>query len=270
MKTWSAVIAVLLSLLAATCFAMDGGTGIVSGKLLSTDGKSMGGGLVFLFNATMGPPPAPEKYWRVPDEVVPMAADGSFTAELAPGTYYLGAIKRATDEGEIGPPREGDLFFTSLEKDGSVRKYFVGIGSDIKMGTVREAAPFKAPAIKAGPGITAIEGTIVDEAGKPVTGALVFAFLSPNMVGKPLFVSEKTGADGAFLLRVGGGGSYFLKARDIYGGGAPNVGALIGTYGEKAPVAVETKAGTSTGGIVIKVGRFTGRGPGASTSGPPR
>ncbi len=238
-------------------------TGFITGTLLAKDGASLGGGKVFLFNAASGPPPSPEKYWRVPDEVIPIEANGGFTAEIPPGTYYLGAIKPLNEKGQIRPPHEGDLVYF-----GSHRRYVVKSGQTIKLGTVRGAVPFVPPSGTVA-GLTTITGVVVDEAGKPVNGALVFAYLSPNMVGKPLFVSEKAGADGRFVLRVDGSGSYFLKARDIYAGGAPNVGSFIGTYGEKTPVAVVTRAGSSTGGITIKVVEFAGRGPGANRSGPP-
>ena len=62
-------------------------------------------------------------------------------------------------------------------------------------------------------------------------GVIVFAYIKSAMSGRPLFVSDKTGPDGKYMLRVNKGGVYYLRARNQYGGGKPKSGSLIGNYG---------------------------------------
>jgi hypothetical protein len=80
------------------------------------------------------------------------------------------------------------------------------------------------------------------------------------MVGKPLFISEKTGKDGRYILRVHQGGNYFLKIRNSYGGGAMKAGEIMGSYGQEKPMAVEVKTGAVAKGINITGISFPGQG----------
>ena len=96
-------------------------------------------------------------------------------------------------------------------------------------------------------GITGIEGKVVNADGKPAEGVSVFAYLSPKMIGRPLFTSDRTGPDGKFLLRVANGGSYYLKARDGYGGGPPKQAGGI-----DRPAHIESPVATVTQGQIIK------------------
>ncbi len=239
--------------------SQEAGNGAITGQLLIKGGGPLSGGTVFLFNDAAGPPPSQEKYWRIPDYIEPIDDAGRFTVELPAGKYYLGAIKRTAGD-KIGPPREGDYFYIDRDEKGSPKAYTVGKGQKIDIGVISEAAPFSRTVVKLKDGITAIEGAVLDTAGKPIEGALVYAFLSPSMVGKPLFVSDRTGKDGKYFLRVHEGGKYYLKVRDLYGGGPPDKGSIIGSYGEESLVAVTVKRGDITKGIDIKVIRFPGRG----------
>lgn len=244
--------------------------GTLTGRLLMKGGRPMAGGTVFLFAAEAGPPPAPERYWRVPDEVMTLDADGRFSMELVPGSYHVGGVKREKEQ-EIGPPRAGDHFLTSRNDQGGPRSFTVRAGETTDIGSLGDAVPFDPALGGKREGATGIEGTIIDPAGRPVSGALVFAYLNPDMSGKPLFVSERTGADGRYLLRVSEGGRYFLKVRDLYGGGPPAEGAVMGVYGDSAPQPLMVKTGTLTPQADIRVVRFTrsGRTAGPGPVGPP-
>ena len=244
--------------------------GTLTGRLLMKGGKPMAGGTVFLFAAEAGPPPAPERYWRVPDEVMTLDAAGRFTMELPPGSYHVGGVKREKEQ-EIGPPRAGDHFLTSRDEQGEPRAFTVRGGETTDIGSLGEATPFDTALIKKREGASGIEGTIADPAGKPVAGALVFAYPTPDMSGKPLFVSDRTGGDGRYLLRVSEGGRYFLKVRDVYGGGPPAEGAVMGVYGDSAPQPLMVKTGILTPQADIRVIRFTrnGRAAGPGPVGPP-
>lgn len=235
-------------------------TGTISGQIMIKGDGPLAGGRVFFFNDASGPPPSREKYWRIPDYVTDTDNSGKFSIELPEGKYYLGAIKTISG-GKIGPPAEGDIFYAGTDEQGKPKAYIIKQGLKTDIGVISEAAPFKRSVVKFGDGITAIEGTVLDSAGKPVEGALVFAFLSPAMVGRPLFASDRTGKDGKYILRVHEGGKYYLRVRSVYGGGPPKAGEIIGDYGEKEPVAVTIKSGEKIRGVNIKVRRFTERGP---------
>ena len=232
-------------------------TGKVTGKLAQKGGVPLSGGLAFFFNMGSGPPPSPDKYWRVPDEIAELDADGRFNTELIPGTYFVGAIKRAVGK-EVGPPAEGDLFLVARDASQMPRSFVVTAGGHLDLGTIAEAIPYHKPA--AAKEITGIAGQVVDAENKPVPGVYVFAYLTPAMIGRPLFASEKTGLDGKFLLRVAEGGNYYLKVRELYGGGPPRQGGIIGGYGDETPKAVTVKSGSVTSGITVKGLKFPGRG----------
>ncbi len=247
-------------------FSQETKTGVVTGKLITKDGKPMSGGKVFFFNAETGPPPSPERYWRVPDEISDMDSEGRFSVVLVAGRYFMGAIKRVSGP-EIGPPRDGDMFLASRDENGKPKQYMIRKGEKTDIGVISGATPFKRPQIK--DGISAIEGTVIFQDGKPAEGALVFAYMTPTMTGRPTFVSEKAGRDGKYVLRVSEGGKYYLKVRDIYGGGPPTKGGIVGSYAGEAPIPVSVKTGETTRGIDIKVVRFRGRGPKGPVPGKP-
>jgi hypothetical protein len=242
-----------------TAFAEEAKTGSLSGRVMIKDGVPMANGVVFIFNSSSGPVPSSDKYWRVPDEIVKTDAEGRFVASLADGTYYIGAIQRKSGE-DIGPPKEGDLFLP-FHGEGSPKPHVVVNGSATDLGIITGAKPFKKSSIKLNAGVTAIEGKVIDARGKPVQHAFVFAFLTPAMVGKPLFISERTGKDGNYILRVHQGGEYFLKIRNTYGGGAMKAGEIMGSYGQEKPVAIKARTGEIVKGINITGIRFPGQGP---------
>ncbi len=263
-RVFQLILLLLVLSFTATAGAADVKTGYITGKLLVKGGGSMAGGTVFLFNDLTGPPPDLDKYWRAPDELAEIDKDGRFTAELAEGKYYLGAIKRVSEK-EIGPPQEGDIFFTSRDEKGNAKPYYITIGKKTDIGIIAEAIPFKRERVKLTAGVTAITGTIYDVAGKPMERALVFAFLTPAMVGKPLFVSDRTGKDGQYILRVADGGKYYLKVRSVYGGGPPRTAGVKSPltegeakrgYVEESPIEVTVKKGEVLKGIDVKGVKF--------------
>jgi hypothetical protein len=235
-------------------------TGTVSGQLLTTAGMPLSGGMVYFFNAAVGPPPAHEKYWRVPDFMKPLDDEGKFTVPLPEGNYYLGATKRLSGKA-VGPPREGDYYFISADEKNLPLTYVVKSDAQLNLGKIAKGVPFKSSTVNYGDGITSIAGTVLENEGKPVADALVFAFVSAATVGRPLFTSDPTGKDGKFLLRFHDSGTYYLKVRSVYGGGPPVTGEKIGGYREMEPVAVTVKKGERLTGFTMKVTNFAGRGP---------
>jgi hypothetical protein len=254
------VLLTLLLCVGIIRFSEASPAGTISGRVMIDEDIPMGNGQVFIFNDETGAPPSFDRYWRVPDEIVTIDARGGFKATLPDGSYYLGAIKRRSYE-EIGPLQEGDLFLP-FYANGAPIKYTIVNGSRIDLGVISGAAPFRRSILKTGEGITAIEGVVADEQGKPIENVLVTAFANQSLSGRPLFISEKTGKDGRYLLRVYKGGSYYLKIRNSYGGGAIKTGEITGSYGPpENPSAVTVSTGNTVRNINISGTVFTGKGP---------
>jgi hypothetical protein len=253
------VLMLMVCCAAGVAYAEVAKTGSLIGQVMIKDGVPMANGVVFFFNSSTGPAPSADKYWRVPDEIIKTEADGKFRAKLEPGTYYVGVIQRKSGE-NIGPPKDGDLFLP-FHGEGAPKPFVVSNDSVTDMGVVTGALPFKKTSNQSKEGITAIEGKVTDSRGKPIKNAFVFAFMTPAMVGKPLFISERTGKDGKYILRVHQGGEFYLKIRNTYGGGAMKAGEIMGSYGQDRAVAITTKTGEIVKGINITGVRFPGQGP---------
>jgi hypothetical protein len=240
-----------------SAYAKESATGTISGRVLGKNGESMSGGRVLIFTADSGPPPARHRYWRTPDDIVEIGSDGGFRANLAEGRYYIAAIKRKSSE-TIGPPEEGDLIYPYSRKDlkSDNREYAIKKNGNTDIGVIAEAVPFNNESYTLYPGITAIEGKIVDEQGKPVSGAMAFAYPSPDMTGKPLFTSDRTGRDGSYSLRVSEGGRFYIKIRNTSVGGHPVDGEILGEYGKEKPEQVAVKTGEIKKAVNIIGKRF--------------
>ncbi|RMG03854.1 MAG: carboxypeptidase regulatory-like domain-containing protein [Nitrospirae bacterium] len=228
--------------------------GRLTGRVLTTDGKPLSDGMVFFFRNDTGPAPRPERYWRVPDFINALDGEGRFSVKLPPGSYHIGAIKRKDGRKMVGPPDEGDLFYLSRSVTNEPVTFRVETGRVTDTGDLKGAVPY----VRRYEGnITGVSGRVLNENGKPVEGAIVFAYPAPGMIGVPEFVSERTGKDGRYLLRVDRAGSYYLRVRSVYGGGPPMEGEIVGKFGENAPAEVVLKTGRVKEGIDIKVRSFS-------------
>jgi hypothetical protein len=245
------VLFVILVVMSSNVSAEDNGKGFVTGRAISPSGKPMQNAAMLFYEIHNGPAPLPVRYWRVPDAVVPIESDGKFTAELLEGEYYVGAIGRESSQLVPGPPIEGDLLILLKEKSGKPKSIVVTNGSTINIGTQTGRAYNKSGRngnIK----ITTVEGKITSPEGLPLSGAIVFAFHSPERGSKPVFASDKTDKNGNYVLKLDGNGVYYLKVRDSYGGGKPQVGQLMGVYGGDEPTPVVVVLGGRLKGIDIK------------------
>lgn len=235
-------------------------TGTVSGKLVDKQGAPLTGGQVVFYGGADGPSPDISKYIRVPNLVVDIAPDGSFTAIIPEGEFYFRAIKRKSAR-SMGPPEKEDLFFLFREKDSlKPKKLSIKQGEHIDFGTM--VARSWLDRMNYLEGKTAIKGTIYDLEGNPVQKGIVFAFARPDMLGtKPLFVSNETGPDGRYIIHVKGGETYFLLARDLLGGGQLRGGDIIGIYGGLEPIGIQPPPGKTVANIDITVEKLGHRGP---------
>ena len=259
-KLCTVIFVVMVVLSAAISFgAEDQKNTSLKGTFLIKTGLPMSGALYYVYNLSSGPAPSRDKYWRVPDHLGTLKEDGSFSIELTEGTYCVGAVQRMRGTTRIGPPEDGDFFLLSLDEKGQPKKYQVKKGESLDVGIISGARQIKTPFLIAG--TTAIEGSIQDGDGKPVEGAMAFAFLTPTIIGKPLFVSERSCKAGKFVLRVSEGGTYYIKIRDDFGGGPPRAGKMLDGNREEPLTQVTVKTGETASIGIIKVKKFPGRGP---------
>lgn len=177
----------------------------------------------------------------------PTDEKGEFEFPLEAGTYYLVARHRSSG-GFSGPLQAGDHFGylpsnPLVIKDGEVSR--VGI----PLVEVPDKVDRLAGSLF---GQTSIKGEVVDKEGHPAAGLHVLLYDNPGMLNRPLYVSQKTDADGHFVLSFPDGGVYFLSARDTLGG-APSAGELIGTYEGSPDRSLKVKTGEHKEGVRIVV-----------------
>ena len=188
-----------------------------------------------------------------PAEVIlpaPTTADGTFAVELPPGEYTLVARKRSNQD-NAGPLSPGDQRSDPLDVKvpaGGMAKTTLSL--NVKDDT--EMRSFVPPA----DWTTVISGTVRDPDGKPVSGARVHVYTYVQMSERPKYVSERTGPDGRYAVPLPKGGTYYLAARDRFGG-PPRIGDLYGRYDEGSinPTGVVLKDGEKREGIDISVFR---------------
>jgi len=259
MKKLGILLLASFTYLSTPVFAAENpNTGSMTGRITLKNGEPLSEGKIFFFRVGSGPPPSQSRYWRTPDEIAIIDSNGSFRVKLIEGKYYISATKKQTKD-LIGPPVEGDYVYPDSRKDlkDDQQLYAVTKGGTTDIGTIAEAVPFRKKPVTTHEETTAIAGTIKDSEGKPVSGAIAFAYLTPTVTGKPFYVSERTGKDGKYLLRVAEGGAYYIKIRTTLTGGHPETGEILGTYGKDKPSPVTAVAGKITAGIDITGKTFT-------------
>lgn len=149
-------------------------------------------------------------------------ADGAFDMQLPDGDYVFVARKR--DNGDTaGPVLAGDNKSEFINVSVSGGEMQLTVVAPTKVGDSRRLT--KDAAVTK----TGLSGLITDSDGKAVEGARVHVYDHVQMSERPKFVSEKTGPDGRYLLYLPEGGTYYLAARDKFGG-PPKIGDLFGRY----------------------------------------
>ncbi|MBI5416364.1 carboxypeptidase regulatory-like domain-containing protein [Candidatus Poribacteria bacterium] len=151
-------------------------------------------------------------------------ADGKFSVELPDGKYMFVARKRLSGD-ELGPLNSGDI---KSEYIGPIEvKNGEPINLDIKCFVKQgDEKTTDSPEINKNTGLS---GTIRDADGNAVEGVRVHIYTYIQMSERPKFVSSKTGPDGKYLIYLPEGGTYYLCARDKFGG-PPKIGDLYGRY----------------------------------------
>jgi hypothetical protein len=177
----------------------------------------------------------------------PTDQQGYFEAPLSSGTYYL--VVRVRQSGQMaGPLQAGDLFGylpanPLTIKEGEIARVHIPL-IEVPEKVDRHAANLF--------GNTLVSGRILDTQGAPVAGVQVLLYDDPVMLNRPLYVSQKTGADGRYQLSFPAGGRYFLAARNELGG-TPAPGELYGRYQGSPDHSFEIETGKVLGDIEIVV-----------------
>lgn len=179
----------------------------------------------------------------------PTSPDGSFTLSLRPGSY-VAVVRKRLSQDVAGPVKIGDyrgepVSFEVLDGDGTV---------SLSLSATLKVANEKTFPARVQGDATGISGMVLDAEGKAVEGIRVHIYDHIQMSERPKYVSERTGADGKFLVPVRRGGTYYLAARDRFGG-PPQIGDLYGRYDEGTvdPSGVVVRKGELTEGIEIRV-----------------
>lgn len=206
---FSASFAVCLVLMFGAADAQQTGYGHITGRCMTADGEASSDWRIRFFNVREGVSPFSNEYRMMPDYIVRSGDDGSFSAKLPQGSYYVMAGRdRPGKRG--GPPGEGDFVYPPM--DGTAHEpYTVTADETTDMGLLSGAVPYKKE--WAAKGKTGIKGTVYDSKGRPYKRALVFASTDQEWKG-PIFVSDKEADNmGRFIVSVPEGGEYFIKIR---------------------------------------------------------
>lgn len=238
----------------ATVFA-----GTVTGQVMIDATTPMAKGVVLLYSNFTGPPPNPYKYWRIPDQVFPADNDGKFSLNLPPGEWYMMIAQKKQDT-EIGPPLESEFLYFHGDSSGNARAIPVTDQGTVDLGKLTGTFTWLPAMSERSKGITSVEGVVLTAEGKPVPNLVVLAFYTPETRRRPAFVSERTDKDGKFIIRVAGGGDYWLKVRGIIGGGAPATGEYQNTTDEFTPFMVSLENDQKLEGVILNVKEFSGIG----------
>lgn len=173
--------------------------------------------------------------------------DGAFELQLPEGEYV--AVARRRQNGDAaGPVVAGDHKSDFLALVVKGEKTELTVIAPKKLGDDRRLTAETAISN------TGLSGRILDADGHPVEGARVHVYDHVQMSERPKFVSEKTGPDGRFLVHLPQGGTYYLAARDKFGG-PPKLGDLYGRFdgGTIEPSAVVLRQGELLKDIDITV-----------------
>lgn len=222
----------------------DAATGGVAGVVLG-DGEPLSDAHVFAYLRT-------ESAFRDMGFAAsaPTGTDGSFFLDLPPGRYWLVARKRASGS-VAGPLRKGDSF-----------GYYPSNPVEIAEGALspaRLAIPASTLRLRNAPSYSAdakassfIEGRILGADGKPRSGVYAALYDNPDLLNRPLFLSDVTGDDGHYRLPVAVPGVYYLGARSGYGG-SPSPGDLYGRFEGNAGHTVTVREGDRLTGVDLVV-----------------
>ena len=148
--------------------------------------------------------------------------EGRFQISLPAGDY-VAVVRKRVNGLNVGPVVAGDNrseFIPLKVRDGMTA---LNLTAPVKVGDNRRLSPQDAASL------TGFKGQITDADGRPVEGVRIQVYDHVQMSERPKYVSEKTGPDGRFQMLLPEGGTYYICARDNFGG-PPKLGDLYGRY----------------------------------------
>jgi len=189
----------------------------------------------------------PEEGFKGPGYLIQPVEKGHFQLRLPPGSYWLVARKRAKG-GRYGPIEPGDYF-----------SYYYGNPVRVTSGAMRrlevEAIARQVPTDTVVENtFSGITGTVLGPDGLPAAGLYVFGYREAAMTGTPEVFSEQTGADGSYRLALPEAGTWYLLARQSFGGPAGE-DELYGRYGGPIGKPIQFDGRQSPSEVVIRVAR---------------
>ena len=227
----------------------NGKTGISGQISLRKTGQPVEGAYVNIYPDTISNLLGPSQYISTPTD-----AQGKYSLEVPPGTYYVVSRKRVSGQAS-GPLSPGDLFsdhqrVVTTVVEGKIARVDVDL------------APMKAPMFfKKATGElqtdTGIKGVLVDSTGKPVPGSFALAYTDPDIKRLPDYASTLSDSEGNFVIYLPQGGTYFLGAR-VHAWDMPRPGELYGKFGDPEPTPVAVADGAFIEGVTIVLTPFTG------------
>ncbi len=241
----SAAADVALAEMTSGGFVPLAGTG-VAGRVLSR-GRPVRDAYVYAYPASAGTA-------RGPSYVAFSRTDeaGRFRLALRDGAFLVVARRKGgeNETGAMGPSGEagGDDARPVALAPGAMKD----IGALVLHSPREESRRRRAAAGGQERGSAMLEGTVVRPDGSPGAGVYVMAYADHRMIGRPFAISGRTGAGGAFLLRLPRAGKYFLGARSEHGGPV-SPGEWTGTYDGASDHGLTVADGETRGGIRITV-----------------
>lgn len=194
-------ILLLLSLILPLSTAVAAEPFILAAKVTDGDGKPVEGAEVFAYSSPRTRRPA--------DFISPRTGrDGTCRLALQPGKYWV--VARVKKGESFGPLLPGD------RHSGDPIEVEAGAGGAAEVGftvaDIREAARARE---KGRTDAFRLAGKVVDQGGKPVANATVFAHRERAFSGMPDAVSAWTGPDGEYLLFLPPGRWFLGAATDF-------------------------------------------------------
>lgn len=169
-------------------------------------------------------------------------SQGRFVLPLPAGEYFVTGQRRRRPHAS-GPLDVGDHFCYVASSPVRVVK---GELADVAAACVRR--PLMAPQV--GREHILLSGSVLDEAGAPVSGVIVGVYGTSSMTGKPAYTSSPTRADGTFELQLLEPGRYYPAARTRFDG-PPLSGEIYGVLRGQGTAGVEVAGGQRTAGLVF-------------------
>ncbi|BCR06973.1 hypothetical protein DESUT3_40420 [Desulfuromonas versatilis] len=193
----------------------------IAGTVSDREGAPAVGAFVYAYRSARGGLRGPADFEASVDE------DGRYFLDLVEGRYYLVARSRH-GAAIVGPPRPGDAWALFAHNPVEVRPGRTSRADFVLQG-ISQPMLMREGTLTSG--TTGFAGRVVDDSGKPATGAFAMAYRDADFRRMPDFTSPAVGEDGRFVLYVPEPGRYCLAVRTRTRG-QPMAGELYGTLGE--------------------------------------